>query len=451
MGLWTNRIEEPGDLAQPVGLEDRFGGRRVVERYVLREFLLSFAVAFSFFFFAFFINQILLLAEDILTKDVPLGDVLRLILYSLPAIVALSFPFGSLVGALMTVGRLSADHELLALEASGVRLRRVSVPIVALGLAFSVFSFAANDIFLPLGTIEFSRLYRRLLYRNPALELDEYSITRYQDNVIVTGGVEGDVVSDLMILERNRDGKSRVIVSDAARIAATEASAGVISLILDDVVTHSYDIRAPGEQEFLEAESMTYNVVLRDIAASIQAPGPREMSSRDVYAAIVEKRSNLAERSVQHAETVERQWARLYGMYVHHQRRLSEGQIAAESGFQSLLDQRDMVLRERNRPITDRTLQIFSIEFHKKFSIPFGCVAFSILAFPVGRLAKRSGRSVGFGLGLFVAIVYWSLLVGGQTFGVQNQTSSAAVMMWLPNAVVIGAGIAILGVQRWRR
>ena len=436
-------------MAQPVALRDRFGGRRIVERYVIREFLLSFAVAFSFFFFAFFINQILLLAEDILTKNVPLGDVLRLIFYSLPAIVALSFPFGSLVGALMTVGRLSADHELLALEASGVRLRRVAAPILLVGFVFAGFSFTVNDVFLPLGTIEFSRLYRELLYRNPALELDEYSITRYQDNIIVTGNVDGDVVEDLMILERNRDGKSRVIVSDAARIASDEESTGVISLTLDRVVTHSYDSRQTEEQEYLEAEEMVYNVLLRDIAASIQAPGPREMSSRDVFAAMEEKRGALAQRRREHRRTTARQAAALYNRYVYLRRQVESGEVAAEAGFSGLVDQRDLVIRERQRPITDRTLQIFSIEFHKKFSIPFGCFAFAVLAFPLGRFAKRSGRSVGFGLGLFVAIVYWSLLVGGQTIGVQNQTTSPALMMWLPNIVVVVGGIGLLSFRRW--
>ena len=81
--------------------------------YVAREFFFSFIVAFLFFFFIFFINQMLLLAEQILTRQVPPLDVARLIFYSLPSIVAFSFPFGALVGALMAIGGV-------------LRLRRVS-------------------------------------------------------------------------------------------------------------------------------------------------------------------------------------------------------------------------------------------------------------------------------------------------------------------------------------
>ena len=103
-------------------------------RYIGGEFLVSFAVAFAFFFFMFFLNQLLLLAEDILQKDVPVWDVVRLIVYSLPSIIALSVPFGTLVGTLMAVGRLSADNEIVALRAGGIPLRRIFSPVLALAL-----------------------------------------------------------------------------------------------------------------------------------------------------------------------------------------------------------------------------------------------------------------------------------------------------------------------------
>ena len=48
--------------------------------YIGKEFLLSFVVSFLFFFIIFFINQLLLMAEDILSKKAPVGDVVRLVL-----------------------------------------------------------------------------------------------------------------------------------------------------------------------------------------------------------------------------------------------------------------------------------------------------------------------------------------------------------------------------------
>ena len=55
--------------------------------YVLREILVSVAIAFLFFFFIFFVNQLLLMAERILSKKVPLADVAGLVVLSVPIIV----------------------------------------------------------------------------------------------------------------------------------------------------------------------------------------------------------------------------------------------------------------------------------------------------------------------------------------------------------------------------
>ena len=85
----------------------------LLTRYVAREFLLSVLVSFLFFFSIFFINVLLVTATDIMAKQVPLGDVALLVLYSLPQIIHLAFPFATLLGALMALGRLRADRSSL--------------------------------------------------------------------------------------------------------------------------------------------------------------------------------------------------------------------------------------------------------------------------------------------------------------------------------------------------
>ena len=168
--------------------------------YVGREFLLSFAVAFLFFFFIFFVNQVLLMAEEILAKRVPFWDVVRLVAYSLPWVIMMSFPFGSLVGALMAMGRLASDNETLAFAASGVPPRQLLVPLLALGVVFSAVSFVTNDYLLPLGTIRYTEIYRRIVYTNPSLEVEPLSIRKLDDVTLVTGTVEGRVFRDVVLL-----------------------------------------------------------------------------------------------------------------------------------------------------------------------------------------------------------------------------------------------------------
>ncbi len=415
---------------------------------MVQEFLLSFLVAFLFFFFIFFVNQMLLLARDILTRNVALWDVARLIWYSLPSIVALSFPFGALVGALMAVGRFSSDNEILALQAAGVPLFRVALPLIVTGILLSLSSFVMNDYFLPVGTINFSSLYREILYANPALELEPYSVNYYQDSVMITGAVDESEIGNLVIIEQDDRGARRVIVAERGRFGGDDG--GVISLELRNVFSQRVDARNRQQYDWVSAAEMQYNILLRDIAVTLRSPGPREMSSVDVYREIVSKRQSLEQRRREHQQNIDQRRRSLQREYLELSERYSSDLVQPHQWYPQLQTRLDGIERDAGRPIIDRSLQIYEIEYHKKFSIPFACVAFALFAFPVGLMTRRSGRAVGFGIGLLVSVVYWAMLIGGQTLGMQRTEIAPVLAMWAPNIVVIGGGIVFL-MLRMRR
>jgi len=418
--------------------------------YLAREFIFSFLVAFLFFFFIFFINQMLLLAEEILTKRVPPLDVVRLIIYSLPSIVALSVPFGSLVGALMTIGRFSSDNEIIAFQASGIPYRRLFIPLLVLGVTFSLLSFVMNDYFLPLGTINFGRLYRELIFSNPELELESYTVKGYQDSIIVTGPVSGREIQDILILDENDRGERRIIAASSARLTQPGGEAGVLSLDLSKVLTQTLAPDATGDYDYSTSDTMQYNILLKDITFNIRNPGPREMSSVDVWAVIQDRRKTLAARQQDQQRLVDSLRIRLAQEYAYGIAGVYSGASTTARVTGDLGATVAQFRQESERVIADRTLQNYELEFHKKFSIPFACLTFIIFAFPVGLLTRRAGRAVGFGIGLLVSTLYWSMLIAGQTLGINNPSLSPAVAMWAPNLVilVLGGGALLLRTRR---
>ncbi len=414
--------------------------------YMAREFMLSFAVMFLFFFFIFFVNQVLVMAEDILSRRVALWDVVRLIVYALPWVVALSFPFASLVGALMAVGRLSSDNESLALGALGVPQRQLLVPLLVLGLAFSAVSFVMNDYFLPLGNIRYAELYRRIIYANPAVELEPHSIKKIEDTTtIVTGDVEGNTIHDLVIFDRTADRARRVIVARTARLE--EQTRGVVSLVLTGVFSEVAVPKEGDRYDYTTAETMVYNVSLRNITVSLGALSPAQQSSLDVWRQIVDKERAERERIAQREE---RAAGLAYDLAVTLRAAREASARAAPTAVaqgQAVAEADRQYVAEATRDVADHNLRSYLLEFHWKFAVPAACVVFAFFAWPVGLLARRSGRAVGFGVGLFVAIAYWGLLFAGRTFGVRL-ASPPALAMWLPNALVAVAGILVISLRR---
>ncbi len=403
----------------------------VLFRYLVGETAISFLIAFLFFFVIFFINQMILMAEQILSKRAPIDQVALLILYSLPGIVAMSAPFASLVGTLMAIGRLSSDSEILVMRASGISLGSIYLPVICVGAGITLISFLANDILLPAGTLEFSKTYRRLLLTTPAIEIEANSVKRFKETVLVTGPVENKRIEELLIFDRTSTGERRLIVADAAELS--EEAETALTLDLSDAFVHSTKESAKQDYDYALANELRYSIKQEDLVQAIGTPGPRDMSSVDLYAEIVAKREALV------TKTAERRIAALYSALAIESLLRSGRDHPKWDELSNLNLDYEKRLASLNLARDDRSLRQYLLEFHKKFSIPFGAFAFIFLATPLGLFAKKSGQSVGFGLGLLIAVVYWALLLGGQTLGTRLGYSPFWAM-WLPNAIILVFG-----------
>jgi lipopolysaccharide export system permease protein len=361
-------------------------------------------------------------------------------LYSLPAILALAVPFGALLGALMAVGRFSSDNELLAMRACGLPLRRVLMPLLAMGLLLSLVSFAFNDYFLPLGNLRLGGMYRKILYSNPSIELEPYSVKAYRDAVLITGAVEGQQIRDLAIIDKNDQNQKRVITAARGRLAEEEGQRGVIAIRLEDVFSEVHSATDPQRYEYSTARTMIYNILLRDISVGFINPTPREMRAVDVWRKIQEL--ELTQAAARREQAREAAKALLELSAAGRLLRDGGGPVTA-AGLEDARRAYERFLSVSRKRVTDRNLQLHELEFHKKFSIPFSCLFFVLFAFPTGMLARRSGRAVGFGLGLLVSALYWGMLFVGHTLGIRLEFSPLAAM-WLPNAVILAAALALL-------
>jgi lipopolysaccharide export system permease protein len=426
-------LEGPQAAPRPAG-RSRFS---IIAGYVSREFLFCFLVCFLFFFAVFFVNQILLMAEEMLSRKAQLKDVALLLVYAMPSVIAMAFPFASLVGALMAAGRLSSDNEMLAIMAAGIPPRRTFAPFVLLGLAFSLVSFAMNDYFLPRGSIEFNKLLQKLAASTPALELKPWSSKKYKDITVVTGDMQGSKILNLLIFDRTEEGSDRVISAGEASLAVDEKRGDVV-LELRDVWQQTVKKAEADRFEWARAANMSYRISMLQQDSDSSALGPRDMPSVDLARIIADKEAALAQRVAKRAEDLAFARAGLWAAYESEAAAGNPWPNASERIAPALAALRALGGAEPS----DRTLQVYSLEYYKKFSIPFGALFFVVLAFPLGLLAKKSGRTMGFGVGILIAVVYWALLLGGQTFGTRLSWSPFW-STWAPNGVVLAAGLAL--------
>lgn len=387
----------PGRLCYRLGLrrlgnalcttmqEDTGVNRFVMVRYLTKELFLYFFIAFLFFFMVFFCNQILLLAENILKKRVPLTDVLRLISYSLPMIIAQSAPFATLVGFLMCLGRLVTENEVLILRASGMGYKILVLPVIILGLVISIISFFVNDYLLPLGTIKYNQLRRTILMSNPAIELESNSVKRTNDKTLVIGQVDGTNVSDLVFFDTDTNGDQRIIVADASNVQKSTTAGVLMSMEMNDSTVVFFDSSNKSNYDVLQAKNLMLNIFESSFFSGNNRIIPSEMTSYDLRQSIKEM--------------------------------------------------------EKSTGVNPKDLNKYRLEYNKKFSVPFGSIFFALLALPLALIfGKHNGQTIGLIIGLFISVAYWAMMILGQIFG-SRSGMNGVLLMWIPNSVIFIASL----------
>ncbi len=359
--------------------------RHVLVRYLMKELFLYFFVAFLFFFMVFFVNQILLVAENILKKRVPVMDVMRLITYSLPMVIAQSAPFATLVGFLMCLGRLASDNEVLILRASGQGYALILVPVLVVGLLISIASFFVNDYLLPLGTLNYNKLYRSILTSNPAVELESNSIKRTNDKTLVIGQVSGENVSDMIFFDTDTDGNQRIIVADSSKVQKTTEPGVLMNLLMSDASVLVFDSSKKNDYDVMISKNMELNIFESAFFQNDRGVSPREMTSYDL------------------AKQIE-------------------------------------TLKKRD-DITEKIMNRYRLEMAKKFSVPFGSIFFALLALPLALIfGKHNGQTIGLIIGLFISVFYWAMSIVGQIFSSRSGVYGVSTM-WAPNILIGVSGL----------
>jgi lipopolysaccharide export system permease protein len=110
----------------------------IVDRYLAKEILLPFLAGLLFLTQLLLATQLLSRADVLFGSGVSLLDVAAIIVALLPNVLGYVLPIAFLLGAVIGVGRLAEDREVIALGAAGIspaRLVRVPVALGALAAA----------------------------------------------------------------------------------------------------------------------------------------------------------------------------------------------------------------------------------------------------------------------------------------------------------------------------
>jgi len=431
----------------------------LLERYILRESVLPFILGFATVTFLFILDFLFDFLDLLIARDVPFPIVLELFVLALGWIVALSFPCGALVAALMTFGRMAQDNEVTAMRAVGVNLlTAMRGPLVA-SLVLAGLLVAFNNYVLPESNHRFANLRYAIQRKSPAAKIEPgIFIDAFDKASLLVKEINPKTgeMKDITIYDYSQTSIPTTILAKRGHMEYPKGSS-TLKLTLEDGEIHEVP-GAAAEGKYRRGKFDQHVIYLRQSGTRLEMPdrknrGQREMNINMMLDEIHQRQHEKAERLTElesravkagfpSYEAFEKIARSPRGMNALLRGALGKMGLGKARPDSTRLDPRVAASLEMGRleiDNLDRRIDSFRVEIHKKISIPFACVVFVLIGAPLGIRTRRGGFA-NMAIAVAFFMIYYVFLIGGEQLA-DRGFLSPALAMWLPNLLfgVVGA------------
>ncbi len=359
----------------------------IADRYIIKEMIPPFLISLGFFTFLFMMTEILEITQIVVNYKTSMVSVFLILLYTIPYFHVYVVPMSVMMSVLVTFLRLSADNEIVALNAGGISLYRLVLPVLIFCLAGGLITMILTIYGLPWGKRSLKTLISEVAVSNVDVGLKERSFNDSFEGVMLYVSkidLKSKTLMDIFIEDqRNKDTGSTVVVAPRGKLFSDpEEKIFQLRLFNGSINRVSLENRNADTITF-----DTYDIQL-DLKDAISDHGNKRLDEKEMYfREIIEFLNNYQKRDKDYYEVL--------------------------------------------------------IEYHRKFSLPVTCLTLGILALPLGLQSKTARRSLGLVLGLIAFLIYYLLLSAGKSYS-EAGIIPVYIGMWAPNAVMTGAGIFLL-------
>lgn len=194
---------------------------RILEKHILKEFIISFLATICVFLFLFIIIDSFTHLDDFAKSKTEFSIILKYYFTVIPTIFVQCAPLASLLAMVYTMGKLNYNNELIAMRSGGLSIYRIIAPIIIAGILLSLFTFLLSEKVAPIAQESADAIKNEHIERKTSLDkvLNNLAIYGFSNRLfyIKTFKTKTNELEGLVILEH--DNRQNV----TAKISAQKA------------------------------------------------------------------------------------------------------------------------------------------------------------------------------------------------------------------------------------
>jgi lipopolysaccharide export system permease protein len=370
----------------------------LLDRYIFRSVLFTCLAAVGLFTFIVLIPNILRDTLGYLLSGQMSGLMFaQLMLALLPLALTLALPIGILTGVLLTLGRLSADHEITAMRSVGLSLRRIAMPIFVLAVLCAAIGLYCNLEAMPRARVSYERKFASAVATDPLkLIVPKTFNYNFSNCVLYVNQKDGARVSDVWIWKLDDQKRVKTIIhAESGEVRYEEATFELIA-VLNHAIVEDRNQKDP--------ENFTETPYFAALEKTEEARLPLERLFRRPTVRVKPEWLTLQELQTERV-------------------RLASLQPSPD-----------------NPKDLERLRMKFALILQDKINMALAVFSLAFIAVPLGVKVSRRETSANLGVALILALSYYLLTVAVKTLD-RHPEYRPDILIWVPNLLLIGLAV----------
>ncbi|MCM1150438.1 MAG: LptF/LptG family permease [Alistipes sp.] len=200
---------------------------KTIHKLILKAYLGPMVLTFFIVMFVLMMNFVWRYIDELVGKGLSAGIIIELMTYAMANMLPLGLPLAVLLAAIMTMGNLGENYELLALKSAGLSLVRITQPLLILVSLIAVGSFFIGNNLVPYANKKMYSIIYDIRQQRQTLEFQDGLFFNGLDDMSIRVGhqdPETHRLYDVLIYDNrpgNR-GNMNTIVADSGYIRLSD-------------------------------------------------------------------------------------------------------------------------------------------------------------------------------------------------------------------------------------
>ena len=446
---------------------------KTIHKLVLKSYLGPMILTFFIVMFVLMMNIVWRYIDELVGKGLSAGIIIELMTYFMANMLPLGLPLAVLLAAIMTMGNLGENYELLAMKSAGMSLVQITKPLIILIALVSVGSFFIGNNLVPYANKKILSIMYDIRQQKQNLEFRDGLFFNGIDDMSIRVGHQDPtthLLTDVLIYDnRNPNGMMNTIVADSGYIRLSDDKRYLLVTLYNGEM-YEQNRMTSGNNQWFTKSSLRHHIFAHQEQVIPMTGFDMGRTDANQFSNSQTKNINELQGDIDSLEiTVSTATNRSYEPLLKDRIFTKESSVLPlpdslqidRSNFRDVLlidsleslttrDKSRVWAAARSTAKNSRSLFTFDesaakeslnqlyrsqVEWHKKMSLPVSIMIFFLIGAPLGAIIRKGGLGLPVVVSVIFFVIYYIISLTGEKAAKEGNWD-AVYGMWLSTFIL---------------